>query len=173
MITRLRIVSWLTMICVLVAIVALSAATRSPTVANALPSGPETAAPPATATTSTPEAIPTAELPTRESFLTADRELSPMLQAIKAAWQEHAAERATLEDELATTTNVTAALAVQRRIEAAIRELELRILRIQVEFARSEGRLEVAERLEITIEMMVTPPTLPAPPERPAPADNR
>ena len=66
-------------------------------------------------------------------------------------WQEHMVERTQLESELAATSNPLAALEVQRRIEAAAREFELQVLRIQVEFARREGRIEVAERLEVEL----------------------
>jgi len=179
---RPRIIFWLTLICVPLAMVALTATSPRPTGAESPANTPEAAAEAAPETAKAAaespvpageEAIPRKEMPTRESFLTADRELPPMLQAIKTAWQEHTVERTQLENELAATSNPLAALDVQRRIEAAAREFELQVLRIQADFARSEGRIEVAERLEAAIAQMIEPPVLPPPVERSAPATNR
>jgi hypothetical protein len=88
------------------------------------------------------------------SLPTTDFDGSSMLQAIRAAWAENAAERAALATELANAADATVTRAVRRRIEAAEREMEVRVLRIQAAFARDEGRLEVAQRLETTIEKM-------------------
>lgn len=179
---RPRILFWLTLICVPLAIVALTATSPQPTAAESPVNPPEAAAEatPETARAAAESPVPAGEegiprktLPARESFLTADRPLPPLLQAIKTAWQEHNVERTQLESELAATSNPLAALEVQRRIEAAAREFELRVLRIQAEFARSEGRIEVAERLEAAIAEMIEPPVLPPPVERSAPATNR
>ena len=150
----------------LLAVVAVLAAGVGSAVAAPEPAAPAVDEP-------TAEAVSADDSAVRESFLTADRELSPMLQTIKAAWQEQAAAQAKLDAELAAAPDARAALEVQQRIDIAMRDFEIRVLRIQLDFARREGRTEVAERLAASIEAMVSPPSLRTPVERPAPAGDR
>ncbi|MDD5718158.1 MAG: hypothetical protein PHQ53_00550 [Candidatus Krumholzibacteria bacterium] len=157
--------------CLLVCVWAYPTAGSAP--ASNSPASPQPAL--ATADPAQPEVagVPVGEIPVRESWLTADRELSPLLQAVKSAWLEYTAAAAQLETDLAAAGDATAALAVQRRIEDAAREFELRILRIQIDDARRNGRIAVAEQLEAAVETMLNPPAFPARPERPAPAGER
>jgi hypothetical protein len=107
------------------------------------------------------------------AFPLAHGPLSPMMAAIKAAWEENEAERARLTDAVNRAPNARDALRAQRELESALRGFELRLLRIQADFARLEGRTEQAKQIEAAIERIVNPPAPRRAVERPAPAGAR
>jgi hypothetical protein len=76
---------------------------------------------------------------------------TPMLAAINAVLQEERALVAELATRLTTATDDEAALTLHRAIEQAKADAELRILGIQADHARREGRLEAAVELEAAI----------------------
>lgn len=78
------------------------------------------------------------------------------------------AERATLDELRATamqTADPAGRLEIQRRIESVKRETQLTLLRVQADYARREGRLEVAGQLEAALlRMQGGPATAPIAP---------
>jgi hypothetical protein len=76
---------------------------------------------------------------------------TPMLAAINAVLLEERALVAELATRLTTAPDDEAALTLHRAIEQAKADAELRILGIQADHARREGRLEAAVELEAAI----------------------
>lgn len=97
---------------------------------------------PALADDNSPAAAPVAVAPTAPA---------PMLAAINAVLQEERALVAELATRLTTAPDDEAALTLHRAIEQAKADAELRILGIQADHARREGRLEAAAELEAAI----------------------
>ncbi len=98
---------------------------------------------------------------------------SPLQAAIETALQEERAQVAALAAQLESAPDDAAALALHRAIEQAKRDGQLRVLGVQAEFARREGRLEDAQSLEAAIAAMGRP-AAPAPLQpRPAPDTSR
>jgi len=98
---------------------------------------------------------------------------SPLQAAIETALQEERAQVAALAAQLESAPDDAAALALHRAIEQAKRDGQLRVLGVQAEFARREGRLEDAQSLEAAIAAMGRP-AAPAPFQpRPAPDTSR
>lgn len=123
---------------------------------------PSAAAVPAPAA---PESAPAAASPRLPAHL-----LSPMVAEMYAAIDEQRAKVATLRAELAQARGTERALELQRALSAAKRGTEVRLLRIQADHARREGRLEVAGNLEAAINAMTTPLAAREPAARPAPS---
>jgi len=118
-------------------------------------------------------AVPAGDGAAQPPFPLSAKNLSPMMQAIRAAWEEFEVTRTSLQEAVDAAPNAAAALEAQRRLEASASEFELRVLRIQAEFARREGRTDQAERIEAAIRAIESPPDLRAPADRPAPAGSR
>lgn len=98
---------------------------------------------------------------------------TPLQAAIEAAVLEERTQVAELAAQLATAPDDATALALHRAIEKAKLDGQVRVLGVQVEFARREGRLEDAARIEAAIAAMGRP-AVPAQAEpRPAPGANR
>ena len=79
---------------------------------------------------------------------------SPMMAAIDDALQQEHAQVAGLAAQLAAATDDASALALQRAIEQAKMDGQLRVLGIQVQFARLEGRADDATKLEAALAAM-------------------
>ncbi len=99
--------------------------------------------------------------------------LSPMMQEIVAAWDAHLVAVRALEQRLEGATDHREALALQREIEDARGQVELRILRIQAGFARREGRLQEAAAIEEAVASMSAPRPAGEPIERAGRAGER
>jgi hypothetical protein len=99
--------------------------------------------------------------------------LSPMMQAIKAAWEESEVTRLRLTEAVDRASNTTEALRAQRTLEESLRDFEIRVLRIQSDYARLEGNAAKAEEIEAAIRRILSPPDLRQPADRPAPAGAR
>lgn len=98
---------------------------------------------------------------------------SPLQAAIETALQEERAQVAALAAQLESAPDDAAALALHRAIEQAKRDGQLRVLGVQAEFARREGRLEDAQSLEAAIAAMGRPAAPATPQPRPAPDASR
>jgi hypothetical protein len=96
--------------------------------------------------------------------------MSPMVADLHAAIDEQREKIAKLRAELALARGGARALELQRALSAAKRETELRLLRIQADYARREGRLEAAGNLEAAITAMTAPPASREPASRPTPS---
>jgi hypothetical protein len=83
--------------------------------------------------------------------------LSPMMKDIVAAWDAHTVVVAALERQVAQTADASTALALQHQIEAARAQVEIQILTIQAQYARREGRLDVAAEIESAIAELTSP----------------
>jgi len=112
--------------------------------------------------------------PARPAFLTRPAErLTPLARAMRERLEAGDRELAGLEARLATTREPAAILGLFRRIHEAKRRTEHDLLRVQLEFARAEGRAEDATRLAAALDSLATPRVVAYPAERPAPASVR
>lgn len=96
--------------------------------------------------------------------------MSPMVADLYTALDEQRAKMAKLRGDLARARGSSRELELQRALSAAKRETELRLLRIQADHARREGRLDVAGNLEAAITAMTAPAVPREPALRPAPS---
>lgn len=127
-------------------------------------------APSAAATDASTNGDPVAAAPSDPAAAVAP---TPLQAAIEAAVLEERTQVAALAAQLATAPDDATALALHRAIEKAKLDGQVRVLGVQVEFARREGRLEDAARIEAAIAAMGRP-AVPAQAEpRPAPDANR
>lgn len=83
--------------------------------------------------------------------------LTPMMADITAALQQEHALVADLAQQLATAPDDAAALQLHRAIEQAKMDGQLRVLGIQVRYAKLEGRTEDATKLEAELAAMGAP----------------
>ena len=134
---------------------AAPANSASPAVAAGVPTAPDS-----TAAQSPPFPLGTAPL-------------SPMMQAIKAAWAENEVTRLHLTEAVDHAPNATEALKAQRALEESLRDFEIRVLRIQADYARLEGNAAKAEEIDAAIRRILSPPDLRNASDRPAPAGIR
>lgn len=97
---------------------------------------------------------------------------TPMLADIDAVLREERTRVDELTASLATAAGDEAALALHRAVEQVKMEAQLRILGIQADYARREGRIEDATRIEAAVAAMgrIDAPTTIE--ERPAPASS-
>ena len=95
--------------------------------------------------------------------------LSPMVAEMFAALDEQRAKIGRVRAELAQARDGARAFELQRAISAAKQETEVRLLRIQADHARRDGRLEVAAKLDAALTAMTTPAPAREPEVRPAP----
>lgn len=79
---------------------------------------------------------------------------TPLMAAIDAVLQAEHAQVAELAAQLATAPDDATALALHRAIEQAKGDTQVRVLGLQAEFARREGRIEDAQRIEEAIAAM-------------------
>jgi hypothetical protein len=114
-------------------------------------------------------AAPAAAVPDSVSGAAAPVVLTPEMAAIRGALDEGRAAVEALGARLAATTDNDACFALQREIEAAKRDTDLRVLGIQAEFARREGRSETAAELEAVIARTLHPQLTPVVVDRPVP----
>jgi hypothetical protein len=98
----------------------------------------------------------TGEPPARPSAAR-PQELSPMMREIVAACDASQIAVDALTQQIAATTDATAALALQRQVEQMRSQLEIELLQIQARYARQEGRLADAAEIEAAIEQMMAP----------------
>lgn len=82
---------------------------------------------------------------------------SPMMREIFAALETKQIAVAELQARFAAEGDATRALDLQREAETLKMAAELEILRIQLRYARDEGRDEAAARLEAAIDTMTAP----------------
>lgn len=95
--------------------------------------------------------------------------MTPMMAELHDALAAERTRLAALRAELARARGTTREAAAQRALAAAKRETEARLLRIQADHARREGRLEVAARLDAALAALHTPPAAREAAQRPAP----
>ncbi|MHB8080285.1 MAG: hypothetical protein ACYDIE_13640 [Candidatus Krumholzibacteriia bacterium] len=79
-------------------------------------------------------------------------------EAIGAVVAEGRAAVAALEARTKSAADPADALALQTAIEQAKRDLTRRLLEVQLDFARREGRLQQAAELEAILARLATPP---------------
>ena len=79
-----------------------------------------------------------------------------MMQEIFAALEAKQIAVAELQARFDAATDETRALDLQREVETLKKAAELEILRIQLRYARDEGRQETVMHLETAIETMTT-----------------
>ncbi len=93
--------------------------------------------------------------------------------AVMAAVAEGFAALAAIEDQAKTAPGGQQALDLQARIAQTKRDLQKRVLEIQLDYARRDGRLDKAAGIESALARMANPPagepqSRPAPPTAPA-----
>jgi hypothetical protein len=158
------------------ALAAASAGDSSPAAVPTALDAPAGAAPASSASSAAAAGVPTAPDSTVAKslpFPLGAVPLSPMMQAIKAAWEESEATRLRLTEAVDRAPNATEALKAQRALEGSLRDFEIRVLRIQGDYARLEGNAAKAEEIEAAIRRILSPPDLRKPADRPAPAGAR
>jgi hypothetical protein len=113
---------------------------------------------------------PAAAEPT-ESYgnLASSKPLAAALAAVLDEGRRRAAELATGFATATAAGDQIAALAAQRELNELKSGTEVRLLEVQAEFARREGRLEAAQRIADTIATLRLPAPDPQPQSRPAP----
>lgn len=82
--------------------------------------------------------------------------MSPMVAEMFTALDEQRAKIARLRAELSQARDGARAFELQRALSAAKQETEVRLLRIQADHARRDGRLEVAANLEAAVLAMTS-----------------
>ncbi len=101
-------------------------------------------------------------------------QLKPMTVEINAVLDEAHLQVATLQGRFDKEPNADVAVALVRQIEQIKINTELDILRVQLRYARTDGRDELVQELETALNLMTTPRTQKQPIDRPAPdAGNR
>lgn len=114
-----------------------------------------------------PAPAPSSALSEIEPRLPAHR-LSPMMAEIFAVIDAQRAKVAALRAERGKGPGGLRSLELERALSVAKHETELRLLRIQADYARREGRLEAAGQLEAAITAMSAPAVSSGPVARPA-----
>jgi len=84
--------------------------------------------------------------------------MSPVMAELHDALAEQRAKLAALRAELVRARGTSREAELRGALSAAKRETEARLLRIQADHARREGRLETAASLEAAIVSITTPP---------------
>ena len=97
------------------------------------------------------------------------RPLSPLMVSIRTALAEQRARVTALSARLEKTKDTASALAIVKEIEQAKRDGELRLLEIQLDFARQAGREETAAQIADVIARMESPVTVAGAKQRPEP----
>ena len=97
------------------------------------------------------------------------RELSPMMMEIHSAMEDARREVAVLKLQYEATADNETAMEIMREVARVKRESRVEMMRIQLRYARLEGRDEAVIKLEEVITRMTTPPTPGEPIPRPAP----
>jgi hypothetical protein len=95
--------------------------------------------------------------------------LTPMMEEIQAAVQTTREAVADLADRFRAATDETEALELARAIRCVKLDGRIEVLRIQLRYARQDGRDETVAKLEAAIERMTVPPRSGQPIPRPAP----
>ena len=98
------------------------------------------------------------------------RPLSPMMLEIKKVVDADLATGQALATRQKAALTENEALRLQRDIELLARETELKILQIQADFARQDGREVIAVEIETAIAQMREPVRRGVPKDRPVPA---
>lgn len=96
--------------------------------------------------------------------------VSPLMTELLAAQSASQAAVAELSRSLAETTDQAGILAIQHEIARLKDAARLETFRIQLRYARAEGRIEAVDQLERLLEQLTTPRAA-GTPTRPAPAD--
>lgn len=117
----------------------------------------------ATPTTPTPAPAPPAEAAATPGTLQA---------AIADALAQERAQVETLAAQLATAPDDATALALQKAVEQAKFDAQVRVLTLQAAFARREGRVDDAARIEAALGAMGRVEAPAHAEERPVPADS-
>jgi hypothetical protein len=86
------------------------------------------------------------------------RRMSPMVSELMTAIDEQRTVLRGLKARLAQTREPKQMVELHRAISAAKRDTEVRLLRIQADHARREGRFEAATKLDASIAAMNAPP---------------
>lgn len=120
-----------------------------------------------------PTADPLASAAATMEQVVPQEHLSPMVAEIYTALDQQQALINRLNGELAATRDPGRAFELQREIVAAKQEVEVRMLRIQAEHARRDGRDETVAALEGAIEALVVQAGQGESTSRPATADAR
>jgi hypothetical protein len=93
--------------------------------------------------------------------------LTPLQLALREVLLTEQAELAPLYAAFARETDSLRGLEIQRQIQTIKQNTELALLRTQADFARREGRVEVAKRIEESLRLMTEP--APSEPQTPRP----
>jgi hypothetical protein len=107
----------------------------------------------------------------RDAASMSRRPLTPMHAEIQAALEEEAAAIAALEARFRAEQDPAAALAIQVSIQHTKVDGQLRVLGIQANYARQEGRTQMADELEAAIRQITSSTRSGTPVERAAPSD--
>jgi hypothetical protein len=97
------------------------------------------------------------------------RELSPMMQEITASMEAARLEVADLRLRYEAASDNQAAMEIMREVARGKHESRVDMMRIQLRYARLDGRDEAVAKLEAAITRMTTPPEKGEPIPRPAP----
>ena len=101
-----------------------------------------------------------------------NRPLSPMMIEIQKVVDADRATNEALIDRQKSALSDGEALNLQREIETLAQNTELKILQIQADFARKDGREEIAKEIEDQIQLMRAPARRGVPMDRSAPVRN-
>jgi len=94
---------------------------------------------------------------------------TPMALEIDALLDAARSTVAVLQEQFENATNDKTAVDLIRQIEEAKKNAELDILRVQLKYARAEGRTALAAELTAALTRMTTPPAQSVPVDRAAP----
>ncbi len=83
--------------------------------------------------------------------------LTPLQVALRNVLLQEQADLAPLIEAFARETDSLRGLEIQKQIQTVKQDTELALLRTQAQFARQEGRIEVAEQLEESLRLMTEP----------------
>lgn len=101
------------------------------------------------------------------------KQLTPMMAEILAYIEARDLAMATkMQQQKLAKTDAAGALAAQAELQAMKQETELEVLRIQVRWARKDGRNDDAAKLEATIDQILNPKVPVATEKRPAPTSS-
>jgi hypothetical protein len=115
--------------------------------------------------------VPSVALDRPDDGAPAVRPLSPMMIEIEQVLENQKLAVAELRSELSRTTDGGRKIELLHTIHQLKADAELEILRVQLRYARREGRLETVQKIEEAIEYLTGPRPVPAaeprtPPDR-------
>jgi hypothetical protein len=115
----------------------------------------------------TPAAVESPKLPTPELRL---RAATPRVRELLTTWDARERRLTELRSELAATGDRARSVALEDEIERFKFETDLEMLRIQAQYARREGQVEMAEKLESAVARLAAQRSSAQPNPSPRPA---